>query len=56
MSMSTRSGHGGRGAVILRPAQDYAYGERQYSANVWTFTQSIADVRPEEWGGEPVQL
>jgi hypothetical protein len=42
--------------VILRPAQDYAYGERQYSANVWTFTQSIADVRPEEWGGEPVQL
>ena len=49
------------GAVILRPAQDYPYGERQYSAEdingyVWTFTQSIADVKPEDWGGESVEL
>lgn len=49
------------GAVITRPPQDYPYGERQYSAQdfngyIWTFTQSIADVRPEDWGGESVEL
>jgi len=49
------------GAVILRPPQDYSYGERQYSAEdlngyVWTFTESIADVKPEDWGGESVEL
>jgi hypothetical protein len=35
---------------------DYPYGERQYTAedlggHRWTFSQSIADVAPEEWGG-----
>lgn len=49
------------GAVITRTPQDYPYGERQYSAQdfngyTWTFTQSIADARPEDWGGEPVEL
>jgi uncharacterized glyoxalase superfamily protein PhnB len=49
------------GAVILRPPQDYPYGERQYSAEdvngyIWTFSESIADVQPEDWGGESVQL
>jgi len=49
------------GALILRPPKDYPYGERQYSAEdfngyVWTFTQSIADVRPEDWGGESGEL
>ena len=49
------------GAVITRPPQDYPYGERQYSAKdfngyVWTFTQSLADSRPEDWGGESVEL
>jgi uncharacterized glyoxalase superfamily protein PhnB len=43
------------GARILRPPDDYPYGERQYSAedlagHRWTFSQSIADVSPEEWG------
>jgi uncharacterized glyoxalase superfamily protein PhnB len=43
------------GARILRPPADYPYGERQYSAedlagHRWTFSQSIADVSPEEWG------
>jgi uncharacterized glyoxalase superfamily protein PhnB len=33
------------------------YGERQYSAadpwgHVWTFSQSVADVDPADWGGE----
>jgi uncharacterized glyoxalase superfamily protein PhnB len=50
-----------RGAEILRPPADYPYGERQYTAadfagHVWTFSQSIADVAPEEWGGTSGQM
>jgi uncharacterized glyoxalase superfamily protein PhnB len=46
------------GARILRPPTDYPYGERQYSVedfagNRWTFSQSIADVDPADWGGTP---
>jgi uncharacterized glyoxalase superfamily protein PhnB len=49
------------GARIVSPPTDYPYGERQYSAEDlsgrrWTFTQSIADVAPEEWGGTSAQL
>jgi len=49
------------GTAIARPPKDYPYGERQYTVRdfngyVWTFTQSIADVRPEERGGESVEL
>lgn len=45
-----------RGATIIREPQDFPYGERQYTAedpagHHWTFSQSIADVAPEEWGG-----
>ncbi|HEY4373617.1 MAG TPA: VOC family protein [Burkholderiales bacterium] len=44
------------GAAILREPADYPYGERQYTArdiggHVWTFSQTIADVAPEDWGG-----
>jgi len=44
------------GAVVLSPPTDYPYGERQYSAedlagHRWTFTQAIADLAPEDWGG-----
>jgi uncharacterized glyoxalase superfamily protein PhnB len=44
------------GARILQTPADYPYGERQYTAedlagHRWTFSQSIADVAPEEWGG-----
>jgi uncharacterized glyoxalase superfamily protein PhnB len=44
-------------ATILSPPVDYPYGERQYTAedpggHRWTFSQSIDDVAPEEWGGE----
>jgi uncharacterized glyoxalase superfamily protein PhnB len=44
------------GVTILRKPADYPYGERQYSCrdlggHIWTFSQSIADVAPEEWGG-----
>jgi len=50
-----------RGARILRPPADYPYGERQYTAEdlagyCWTFSQSIADVAPEEWGGTSCQI
>jgi uncharacterized glyoxalase superfamily protein PhnB len=50
-----------RGARITRPPQDYPYGERQYSAqdlggHLWTFTESIADSDPRDWGGEGVEL
>jgi uncharacterized glyoxalase superfamily protein PhnB len=46
----------GAGARITDPPRDFAYGERQYSAidiggHTWTFTESIADRAPEEWGG-----
>ena len=46
------------GARILHPPETYSFGERQYTAedlggHRWTFTQSVADVAPEEWGGQP---
>ena len=45
-----------QGAVILSAPTDHSYGERQYSAedpagHRWTFTQAIADLAPEDWGG-----
>ncbi len=45
-----------RGARVVAPPADYPYGERQYTAEDpagrhWTFSQSIADVAPEDWGG-----
>lgn len=44
------------GARVTDEPRDHPYGERQYSAvdlagHAWTFSQSIADVAPEEWGG-----
>jgi uncharacterized glyoxalase superfamily protein PhnB len=50
-----------RGARILDPPADQAYGERQYTAedtggHRWTFSQSIADVVPEEWGGASADI
>ena len=50
-----------RGARILRPPADHPYGERQYTVadpggHCWTFSQSIADINPEDWGGTSGQL
>jgi uncharacterized glyoxalase superfamily protein PhnB len=50
-----------RGATILKPLADYPYGERQYTAqdlggHIWTFSQSISDVDPAQWGGEPLRV
>jgi uncharacterized glyoxalase superfamily protein PhnB len=44
------------GARILGEPTDHPYGERQYNAedpwrHQWTFSQTLADVAPEEWGG-----
>ena len=46
-----------RGARILHPPTDYPYGERQYevedpAGHRWTFSETIADVAPEDWGAE----
>ena len=48
-----------KGARILQEPKDFEYGERQYSAedpwgHRWTFSQTLADVAPEEWGGVSV--
>jgi uncharacterized glyoxalase superfamily protein PhnB len=44
------------GARILMEPVDFEYGERQYTAedpagHQWTFSETLADVAPEEWGG-----
>jgi uncharacterized glyoxalase superfamily protein PhnB len=44
------------GARIVSSPADYPYGERQYTAedfggHQWTFSQTIADVDPGDWGG-----
>jgi uncharacterized glyoxalase superfamily protein PhnB len=49
------------GVKILRPPVDYPYGERQYTVqdfagHRWTFSQTIADIAPEDWGGISGQL
>lgn len=47
------------GARIVDEPTDFPYGERQYSVedpagHRWTFSETLADVRPEDWGGESV--
>ncbi len=49
------------GARIIQEPTTHPYGERQYNASdfagySWTFSQSVADVHPEEWGGKAEQL
>ena len=44
------------GAKIIQPPADFPYGERQYvvedfAGYRWVFSQSIADVHPQDWGG-----
>ena len=43
------------GARVVRAPADMPFGERQYTVedpegHRWTFSQSIADVAPEDWG------
>ena len=49
------------GAKILTEPVEHIYGERQYNAedfygHRWDFTETIADVEPESWGGVSVEL
>lgn len=51
----------GAGAKILTDLVEHVYGERQYNAedfygHRWDFTETIADVEPESWGGVSVDL
>jgi len=44
------------GAKILMEPTDFEYGERQYSVedpagHRWTFSETLRDVEPAEWGG-----
>ncbi len=44
------------GAEIVMELTDFEYGERQYAAadlagHRWTFSETLDDVAPEEWGG-----
>jgi uncharacterized glyoxalase superfamily protein PhnB len=44
------------GVTILRPPESFPFGERQYTArdlggHIWTFSETIADVAPDDWGG-----
>ena len=46
-----------RASIVGEPTT-YPYGERQYSCRdlggyVWIFSQTVADVAPETWGGVP---
>ncbi len=50
-----------RGARITQEPVTQMYGERQYNATdfagySWTFSESVADVHPQDWGGTPEQL
>ncbi len=45
------------GARIAQAPADHVYGERQYTAldpqgYPWTFSQTIADTDPAQWGGQ----
>ncbi len=49
------------GAKIVRAPSTAEFGERQYTAedvegHPWTFSQSVADVRPEDWGARVSEI
>jgi uncharacterized glyoxalase superfamily protein PhnB len=50
-----------RGARVTQAPTTHAFGERQYNVedcagHRWTFSQSVADTRPEDWGGTAYEL
>lgn len=49
------------GAKILTEPKEHMYGERQYNVedfygHRWDFTETVADVEPESWGGISINL
>jgi uncharacterized glyoxalase superfamily protein PhnB len=54
-----REAAAGQGGSILMEPTDFSFGERHCTVvdpwgHHWTFSQTIADVAPEEWGGETI--
>ena len=50
-----------RGAEILQAPVDHPFGERQYvvrdlGGHRWTFSQTLADLHPNDWGGTDIVL
>jgi uncharacterized glyoxalase superfamily protein PhnB len=48
------------GARVVSTPTDFEYGERQFTVedpagHQWTFSETLADVAPEEWGGITVR-
>ncbi len=48
------------GAQNLMEPTDFEYGERQYNAedfagHQWTFSETLADVAPDSWGGTLIE-
>ena len=48
-----------RGAAVVQAPTEYEYGEcectvEDLAGHRWQFTQTLRDVRPEEWGGQTV--
>jgi uncharacterized glyoxalase superfamily protein PhnB len=46
-------------ATVVMESTEFPFGERQFTVqdpwgHQWTFSQTIADVAPEEWGGETI--
>ena len=44
------------GVRVIDPLTDHVYGERQYTAvdpwaHRWTFSETLEDTAPEDWGG-----
>lgn len=47
------------GGIVLMQPTEFQFGERQCTVldpwgHHWTFSQTIADVAPEDWGGETI--
>jgi len=50
-----------QGALVVHAAQKQVYGEyqatlRDFAGHIWTLTQTVEDVDPAVWGGEPVEI
>jgi hypothetical protein len=55
----SRAGGGAGLPRILMEPTDFEYGERQYTAedpagHQWTFSETLTDVAPEDWGGQSI--
>lgn len=50
-----------KNVTVLRAPQVFPYGEMQFTVEdpdgtIWTFSESVRDMLPEEWGGTTVNL